>query len=330
MILYLPLDGCTGVARPIFTSGVTTTKSAYRQLLLSNPELALMVLFTEFGPTLWMNHVLLFGATGSVWEYGRVSDFLMHLERLLLSAAIFHYVDDFHGIEPEGTALSAFEGFEELNGLLGCVMKRSKRSPPAANQSLLGVQLDVSSSYAIVAPTERRRAKLAQLAQKHLDSSKLSPTDAGSFAGKAGFFATTCVGRVGRAATKPLFARQHATLHHAARLSPALRAPLRTFLRLAKDAIPRSVPLDTSFQPVPLVYADAYFLLGDQRYRGSDISNNSIAVHVPAFKERVSERSSSLCLTSRSSSTEMFRRGSSSGLHTEVNSFFYWKRLYKC
>ena len=51
-----------------------------------------------------MNHVLLFGATDSVWEYGRVSDFLMYVGRLLLSAAILHYVDDFHGIEPEGTA----------------------------------------------------------------------------------------------------------------------------------------------------------------------------------------------------------------------------------
>ena len=208
-----------------------------------------MVLFTEFGPTLRMNHVLLFGATGSVWGYGRVSDFLMHVGRLLLSAAIFLYVDDFHGIEPEGTALSAFGGFGELNGLLGCVMKRSKPSPPAANQSLLGVHLDVSSSCATVAPTERRGAKLAQLAEKHLDTSKLSPTNARSFAGKAGFFATSCVGRVGRAATKPLFARQKATHHHFARLSPALRASLCIFLRLTEHAVPRSVPLDTSFQP---------------------------------------------------------------------------------
>ena len=29
---------------------------------------------TDFGPTPWMNHVLLFGATWSVWAYGTVSD----------------------------------------------------------------------------------------------------------------------------------------------------------------------------------------------------------------------------------------------------------------
>ena len=67
-----------------------------------------------------MNHVLVFGATGSVWRCVRVSDFLVHVERLLLSAAIFH--DVFHGIEPESTALLACEGFGELH-VLGDVTK---------------------------------------------------------------------------------------------------------------------------------------------------------------------------------------------------------------
>ena len=69
------------------------------QLLLSHPELALV----EFGPTMWMNHVLLFVETRlCLGGYGRVSDFHMHVERLSLTAAIFHYLDDCHGIEPEG------------------------------------------------------------------------------------------------------------------------------------------------------------------------------------------------------------------------------------
>ena len=40
----------------------------HRQLLITRPQLAMKALFTDFGPTLWMNH--LFGATGSVWGYG--------------------------------------------------------------------------------------------------------------------------------------------------------------------------------------------------------------------------------------------------------------------
>ena len=89
--------------------------------------MALILLFTEFGPTLWMNHVLLFEASGSVWWYERFSDFLMHLGRLLLLAAVFHYVEDFHGNETASIAWSAFGGFE---------LKEEKRSPPAAKQNL--------------------------------------------------------------------------------------------------------------------------------------------------------------------------------------------------
>ena len=66
--------------------------------------MALILLFTEFGPTLWMNHFLLFGASGSVSVYGRFTDFLMHLGRFLLLTVVFHYVDDFHGIETASAA----------------------------------------------------------------------------------------------------------------------------------------------------------------------------------------------------------------------------------
>ena len=83
-------------------------ESAFRQLLLDRPELALMLLFTTEGPTLWMNHVLLFGGTGSVWGYGRTSDFLMHISRVFLASATFHCVDDFIGLERCVTAGSAF------------------------------------------------------------------------------------------------------------------------------------------------------------------------------------------------------------------------------
>ena len=88
-------------------------EAAFQQLLVEAPEMALLILFTEYGPTLWQNHVLLFGATGSVWGYGRFADFLMHVGRLSLLAVIFHYVDDFHGIESSATAESAFVSFED-------------------------------------------------------------------------------------------------------------------------------------------------------------------------------------------------------------------------
>ena len=251
-------------------------EAAFRQLLVEAPELALLILFAEYGPTSWQNHVLLFGATGSVWGYGRFADFLMHVGRLSLLALIFHYVDDFHGMESSATAGSAFVSFEDLNVLSGCRMKQAKRAPLAACQDLLGVQLDVSTTVAIVQPTPKRRAKLEALAQRHLDAGKFSPAEAGSFAGMAEFFDSITLGRVGRGALKPVFARQHAKFH-TSRLSLALAASFSTFCRLARIARPRALPLDTSFVPVPVIYADAYFALGDQKFRACDLVDNRIA-----------------------------------------------------
>ena len=70
---------------------------------------------------------------------------IMHMGRLLLLATIFHYVDDFTGIESSTTASSAFEGFESLNIKFGCRMKFEKRSPPLPTQHLLGVNFVVST-----------------------------------------------------------------------------------------------------------------------------------------------------------------------------------------
>ena len=109
----------------------------------------------------------------------------MHVGRLSLLVVIFNSVGDFHGFESSATAESAFVGFEDLNILLGCRMKQARRAPTAACQGLLGVQLDVSTAVAIVQPTPKCRAKLEALAQRHLDTGTLSPTEAGAFAGKA-------------------------------------------------------------------------------------------------------------------------------------------------
>ena len=202
-------------------------QSAYRQLLLDQPQMALLVLFTEFGPTLWMG-------------YGRFSDFIMHLGRLLLLAAVFHYVDDFHGIETASTAWSAFTGFEWLNKFCGCQMKEEKKSPPAAEQILLVVHLDVSTDEARVRPTDSRRSKLRNLSDKNINGGAISNTEAGSLAGEGSFFDSSCMGRVGRAAIKPLLARQHAT-HTAAlstfrQLSHVVR---RCVFQARRHAVPR-------------------------------------------------------------------------------------------
>ena len=224
-----------------------------------------------------MNHVLLFGGTGSVRGYGRTSDFLMHISRVFLASATFHYVDDFFGLERGDTAESAFSGFAELNLLIGCAMKKSKEAPPADTQKVLGVLLDVSSEEVVVSPTEDRRRKLSAFAKNILLQHTLSPTTAGSFVGKAMFFDSSTVGHVGRAAAKPLYVRQHSPTHTIT-LTPSLVAAVRTFNALAVCAQARTLPLSTRWRPVPLLYADAFFRLGNDQLIPDDIRLNKVAV----------------------------------------------------
>ncbi len=55
---------------------------AYRQLPLAEPSVAYALLITPDGPTLWHQHVLLFGSAASVWAYNRFGDVLSshHIE----------------------------------------------------------------------------------------------------------------------------------------------------------------------------------------------------------------------------------------------------------
>ena len=186
-----------------------------------------------------------------------------------------HYVDDFTGIENAHTAMSAFESFEEFNEILGATMKRAKRAPPVRALPLLGVILELGPDMVSVSPTPNRRHKLRSLCQKYLVANTLSPTDAGSLAGKATFFNTSCMGRVGRAAVSPVYARHHAS-HHVTTVTDSLRAALVTIARIATNALPRTLPLSTDWRPVPLVYADAFFNLGQRSIRQTDLAQNSV------------------------------------------------------
>ena len=79
-------------------------EGAYRRCPLSDPSSAFLVLPTAAGPMLFSHVVLLFGALGAVWGYGRLSDLFVHLARCLLAIPALHYVDGFGGVERSASA----------------------------------------------------------------------------------------------------------------------------------------------------------------------------------------------------------------------------------
>ena len=77
---------------------------AYRQLPIKDPELALLVLVTSAGPTVWQHLVAPFGSKATVWAYNRLGDAAVVLARLMLAILCLHYVDDYGAVERPSTA----------------------------------------------------------------------------------------------------------------------------------------------------------------------------------------------------------------------------------
>ena len=67
-------------------------------------------------------------------RYGLASDMIMHMSRKFLAVALFHYVDDFFGLESCSTAESSFRGFADFNRLVGCRMKKEKGHTASARK----------------------------------------------------------------------------------------------------------------------------------------------------------------------------------------------------
>jgi len=249
-------------------------EGAYRQLPLENTREAFVHLMTDRGPTLWAHNVLLFGAVGSVWAYNRFGDIMCLLARILAWIPALHYVDDFGSIEREETADSAFDTFEGMNASLGLVMKKSKSQPPMQEHKMQGVivKLDTKLTHpmAIVRTAPSRKERLLHTLNECLLSDQCSPSLAASLGGKLTFVSTSSFGRAGRAAVKAIYARQHAEHDHR-RLTQGLRCSMKALCNLLESEVPRQISLTCDDKVKSIVYADAFFRLGDTKWKATDI-----------------------------------------------------------
>ena len=104
-----------------------------------------------------------------------------------------------------------------------------------------------------------------------LRNNRLTPPQAATLAGKLAFLATTTSGRMGRAATKAIYQRQH-SLDHRHQVDQQLRASLHTIRWLLRNTPPRRVTTALTPQlPAPMLYTGAYFLDGERRQRPHEL-----------------------------------------------------------
>ena len=107
-----------------------------------------------------------------------------------------------------------------------------------------------------------------------LDADQLKPDDAATVAGKLYFLTTSIFGHAAKAALRPIYARgQWAPRNKQqaeAKLNHGLRTTIRVVLDIIRECRPVQIPLSPTTTFTPVVYADAYFLMGDLHLKPTD------------------------------------------------------------
>ena len=245
--------------------------AAYRQFPIQRPSDAFALLLTPAGPTLWQHGVLPFGAASSVWCFNRCVDALAFLARSLLIILLIHFVDDIGCPDAASSANSSFRFFSELCELLGRRLKPSKAQAPAVKHKLLGVILEILDEGIRLAPSPDRVQKVLSVIDDALQQDALDSVVAQRLAGKLNFLSTTLFGQAAASALKPLYSRAH---DRNDQVQTAFNGPLRCSLlslrSMLRHAEPKWIPFHVATEASAVVYADAFFELGDQSFGLSD------------------------------------------------------------
>jgi len=233
-------------------------ESAYRQFALSISALVFAsVIFwhhAEERPVAYVHLALPFGPIASVIEYNRISQAITYLCNKMFYLCCDSYFDDFWGVAPAHLARRTFEVFGEVQSLLNCTIKIAKDLLPTVIGELLGHISNLSSIPYTICNTVRRKLSIGKLIQDALRSGILRPSTAGEVAGKFGFACTALYGRVGRAALKPVYERQHSSHIY---IDKQLRAALQCILQIMNEAPPRAVlPSFLSSRRSSVAYTD--------------------------------------------------------------------------
>ena len=239
-------------------------EGAYRSLPVRDPRECCTVLPGEPEGSVWQHTVLPFGATGSVWAYLRVADAFCFLSIVLLWLAAAHFVDDFFMVEGSELAPVGFKSFHDIHAALGFRMKKAKEKPPAAQQTLLGVEWSVGNECVLASAGSERIRKIQLLISQILASGEMSQQMAAKLAGKLGFVTSWVFGQVGKALLKPLYARQHG-LPGSSALSKSMRVALLEIQGVLPLLKPVQIPLQVGSQSVSILYADAFITLSGVR-----------------------------------------------------------------
>ena len=194
-----------------------------------------------------------FGGKGAQMNYVRDPAAMVAIGRNYLALAISHFSDDTWSIEPSFSAGSSYTCWLELNDLIGWRYDLDKSPPPTCTFWLLGAELFLGTSSPFGKVRAARRELLIKRCQFHLQSNKLSSSDAASLRGSLAQAQTHEHGKFGVAALRPLCVRQYANFTV---LNPAIRASLEFWIKLLRTERGRPIPFDIQNMPLHITFSD--------------------------------------------------------------------------
>ena len=130
----------------------------------------------------------------------------------------------------------------------------------------------------MVSPTEDRRRKLSALAKNILLQTHFVTHHRWVVCRESNVLRLINDGSCWSRCSQAFVCSTALTYTHTTTLTPSLVAAVRTFNALAVCAQPRTLPLSIRWRPVPLLYVDAFFRLGNDQFTPDDIRLNKVAV----------------------------------------------------
>ena len=231
-------------------------KGAYRQLA-SYPGHRYASVVTVLNETGELRHflalALLFGQSGAVFGFNRVSRFLSVLAAVKCDLINSPYYDDFTQIEFKRLAFSARQCFHDLFEILGfdLALEPKKNKDFAPMFDPLGVRINLSDSRAGIVCIEAKPSRVEEIThicEDRVKKDEMTSSDTSSLVGKLRFLREGYFGRCGATALREL--QLHESSHEPGPLPKKLVMSMRWLVNYFLTAPPRKIDCFGTSAPV--------------------------------------------------------------------------------
>ena len=252
-----------GIEIPPLMLALDDIDAAYRRVPTSQPQYTVCAFYSRRLARVSF-HIVYghnFGLVSAVLNFSRVPALLCHFLVRFFAAWCTHYVDDYIEMDiSRGTQPHAQRYVHRLHNILRFYLAPAKIVRPSFINKVLGVMCDLSMFHILctvtLSPTPGRCTRILDMLRAILEEGSISPAKAKVLIGLLGFFLTTTFGKLGRAASQPIYAASTATT--SSHLTYSMRHAIWFYQLLLPRLPPRTIHLNSRrLTPHFIIYSDA-------------------------------------------------------------------------